>query len=91
MQGTEKREEKDDKKQSVIMVDDMSDALILSVSSPMESWILDFRALFHSCPSFEIMENYISGDFGLVYLTDDEHLKIIGKEDVWVKMPNAFA
>lgn len=34
------------------------------------------------------MENYVSSDYGKVYLADDETLKIMGKGDVQVKLPN---
>ncbi|KAE8713932.1 Detected protein of unknown function [Hibiscus syriacus] len=45
-------------------------------------------ASFHSTPCQEIMENYVSGDFGKVHLTDDETLKIVGKGDIRLKLPN---
>ena len=77
-------------RKSANMTEEISDALILSVNSPMESWVLDSGASFHSCPSREVMENYISGDFGMVYLADDEPLKIVGKGDVRVKTRNGL-
>ncbi|KAE8675966.1 hypothetical protein F3Y22_tig00111640pilonHSYRG00200 [Hibiscus syriacus] len=43
---------------------------------------------FHSTPCREIMENYVSGDFGKVHLADDETLKIVGKGDIRLKLPN---
>ncbi|KAE8711123.1 hypothetical protein F3Y22_tig00110303pilonHSYRG00264 [Hibiscus syriacus] len=45
-------------------------------------------ASFHSTPCREIMENYVSGDFGKVHLADDETLKIVGKGDIRLKLPN---
>ncbi|KAE8685157.1 Expansin-A8 [Hibiscus syriacus] len=48
----------------------------------------DTGASFHSTPCQEIMENYISGDFGKVHLADDETLKIVGKGDIRLKLPN---
>lgn len=62
--------------------------LFLSVNSQIESQVLDSGASFHSCHNRKIMENYISGDFGKVYLADDEPLKIVGKGNVWIKFPN---
>ncbi|KAE8704670.1 hypothetical protein F3Y22_tig00110447pilonHSYRG00005 [Hibiscus syriacus] len=50
--------------ESANMTEETCDAMILSVNSPIESWILDSGASFHSTPCQEIMENYISGDFG---------------------------
>ncbi|KAL6314832.1 hypothetical protein AAG906_029047 [Vitis piasezkii] len=50
--------------------------------------ILDSGALYHCTSYYEIMENYISGDFGKVDLADVETLKITRKNDVQVKLPN---
>ncbi|KAL5823817.1 hypothetical protein ACOSQ4_021717 [Xanthoceras sorbifolium] len=62
--------------------------MILSVNNPIESWILDSGASFHATPCREIMENYVSGNFGKVHLADDETLKIVGKGDIRLKLPN---
>ena len=70
------------------MTEEVGDAMILSVNSPIESWILDSGASFHATPCQEIMENYVSGDFGKVHLADDETLKIVGKGDIRLKLPN---
>ena len=77
------------KQASANVTEEISDALILSVSSPLESWVLDSGASFHSCSDSSIMESYTSGDFGVVYLADDEPLKIVGKGDVKIKNPNS--
>ncbi|KAE8664189.1 Detected protein of unknown function [Hibiscus syriacus] len=50
--------------ESANVIEETGDAMILSVNSPIESWILDSGASFHSTPCREIMENYVSGDFG---------------------------
>ncbi|KAL8162559.1 hypothetical protein V2J09_014048 [Rumex salicifolius] len=52
------------------------EALVLSMSSPLESWVL------------HLMEHYTSGNFGKVYLAHDDPLKIVGKGDVRVKLAN---
>lgn len=52
----------------------------MTVNSPIESWVLDSGASFHSTSYREIMENYVSSDFGKAYLADDELLKIVKKE-----------
>ena len=70
------------------MTEEAGDAMILSINSPIESWILDSGASFHATPCQEIMENYVSGDFGKVHLADDETLKIVGKGDIILKLPN---
>ncbi|KAE8703438.1 cytochrome P450 71A9-like [Hibiscus syriacus] len=73
---------------SANVIEETGDVMILSVNSPIESWILDSGASFHSTPCREIMENYVSGDFGKVHLADDETLKIVGKGDIRLKLPN---
>ena len=74
--------------ESAHVTKEAGDAMILSVNSPIESWILDSGASFHATPCQEIMENYVSGDFGKVHLADDETLKIVGKGDIRLKLPN---
>ena len=69
------------------VAEDTFDAIILSVNSLVESYILDSEALFHCTLHYEIMENYISGDFGKVHLVDDEILTIMRKCDIQVKLP----
>ncbi|CAH9050611.1 unnamed protein product [Cuscuta epithymum] len=64
------------------------DLLILSVSSPLESWVLNSGASFHSCGNSEVMEQCTSDNFGEVYIADEEPLKIVGKGTVHVKTPN---
>ena len=36
--------------------DEIADTLILSVSSPLETWVLDSGASFHSCSSDDVMK-----------------------------------
>ena len=74
--------------ESAHVTKEVGDAMILSVNRPIESWILDSGASFHATPCQEIMENYVSGDFGKVHLADDETLKIVGKGDIRLKLPN---
>ncbi|KAL5758246.1 hypothetical protein ACOSP7_020857 [Xanthoceras sorbifolium] len=74
--------------ESANVTEEAGDAMILSVNSPIESWILDSGASFHATPCREIMENYVSGNFGKVHLADDETLKIVGKGDILLKLPN---
>ena len=74
--------------ESTHVTEEAGDAMILSVNSSIESWILDSGASFHATPCQEIMENYVSGDFGKVHLADDETLKIVGKGDIRLKLPN---
>ena len=74
--------------ESTHVTEEAGDAMILSVNNPIASWILDSGASFHATPCQEIMENYVSGDFGKVHLADDETLKTVGKGDIKLKLPN---
>lgn len=64
------------------MIEETSDAMILSVNNAIESWILDLGALFYAILCPEIMESYISEDFQKIHLVDDKTLKIIEKRDI---------
>ncbi|KAL2230598.1 UNVERIFIED_CONTAM: Retrovirus-related Pol polyprotein from transposon TNT 1-94 [Sesamum indicum] len=68
--------------------EEITDALLLSVSSSSDDWVVDSGASFYSCSNKDIMEPYTSGDFFLVYLVDNKPLKIIGKGDVRIKSTN---
>ena len=61
-----------DDNDSVNSVEDIGDALILSVNIPVESWILDSGASFHSSTNKELFQNFKSGNFGKVYLADNK-------------------
>ena len=62
-QQTWTHEYKSNEYDSVNLAEDIKDALILSVKSPIESWILDSCASFHSSPSKELFQNFISTNF----------------------------
>ena len=61
---------------------------MLSVNIPIESWILDSGASFHSTSCKESLQNYVAGNFGKVYLADDEPLDIVEKGEVQLKTVN---
>ena len=48
------------------------DDLLLSLESVDDSWVLDSRASFHATPHRGYFIDYFKGDFGLVYLGDNE-------------------
>ena len=75
----------EDDNDSVNSAEDIGDSLILSVKSPVESWILDSGASFHLSPSKELLQNFKSGNFGKVYLADNKALEIERKGDVCIK------
>jgi hypothetical protein len=58
--------------------DEVQDALILAIQSPIDDWILDSGASFHCTPHHEMMQNYVARDHGVVYLTDGQPMDIVG-------------
>ena len=74
-----------DNNDSINSAEDIANALIISVNTLVESWILDSGASFHSYPSKELFQNFKSGNFGKVYLADNKALEIEGKGDACIK------
>ncbi|RVW60263.1 Retrovirus-related Pol polyprotein from transposon TNT 1-94 [Vitis vinifera] len=68
--------------------EEVQDALLLAVDSPLDDWVLDSGASFHTTPHREIIQNYVAGDFGKVYLADGSALDVVGLGDVRISLPN---
>ena len=66
----------EDDDDSINSAEDIRDALILSVDSPIDSWILDSGASFHSSPNNELFRNFKSGNFEKVYLATTKILRL---------------
>ena len=66
--------------------EEVYDALLLSVESPLDSWVLDSGASFHTTPIREVLENYMAGDFEKVYLADEMTLDVVGLGNVHIKV-----
>ena len=49
---------------------------------------MDSGASFHTTPHREIIQNYVAGDFGKVYLADGSALDVVGMGDVRILLPN---
>jgi len=47
-----------------------------------------FSASFHATPNRKYFKGYVQGDFGHVYLGDDEPCKIFGMGKVQIKLKN---
>ena len=58
------------------------DALILSMESSVDSWVMDSGASFHAMDNGETMVNLKEGDFGKVRLANDEMLQVTGIGDI---------
>ena len=46
-----------------------------------------FRS-FHTTPHREIIQSYVVGNFGKVYLADGSALDVVGMGDVWILLLN---
>ena len=57
------------------------------MDSPIESWILDLGAFFHSSPNKELFRNFKFGSFEKAYLAENKDLEIEGKGDICIKNP----
>ncbi|RVW64114.1 Retrovirus-related Pol polyprotein from transposon TNT 1-94 [Vitis vinifera] len=81
-----KKKNEDDSANAVI--EELQDALLLAVDNPLDDWVLDSGASFHTTPHREIIQNYVAGDFGKVYLADGSTLDVVGLGDVRITLPN---
>ena len=81
-----KKKNEDDSANAV--TEEVHDALLLAVNSPLDEWILDSGVSFYTTPHREIIQNYVVGDFGKVYLADSSALDVVGMGDVQILFPN---
>ena len=51
---------------------------------------MDSQASFHTTPHREIIQNYVAGNFGKVYLADGSALDVVGMGDVRILLPNGY-
>lgn len=57
---------------NVTTISGNDDALICSLETKKESWVLDSGASFHATSQKEFFERYVPGNLGKVYLGDDQ-------------------
>ncbi|KAL6351502.1 hypothetical protein AAG906_040856 [Vitis piasezkii] len=81
-----KKKNEDDSANAV--TEEVHDALLLAVDNPLDDWVLDSGASFHTTPHREIIQNYTISDFGKVYLVDGSALDVVGLGDVRISLPN---
>ncbi|RVW63690.1 Retrovirus-related Pol polyprotein from transposon TNT 1-94 [Vitis vinifera] len=67
-----------------VVTEEVQNALLLVVDSPLDDWVLDSGALFYTTPHREIIQNYAVGDFGKVYLADGLALEVVGHAILFV-------
>ena len=60
------------------------------MDSPLDDWVLDLGTSFHTTPYREIIQNYVAGDFGKMYLANGSALDVVGIGDIWILLPNGF-
>ena len=56
-----KKKNEDDYANTV--TEEVQDALLLAVDSPLDDWVLDSGTSFHTTQHREIIQNYVAGDF----------------------------
>ena len=83
-----KKKNEDDSTNAI--TEKVHDALLLVVDSPLDDWVLDLGASFHTTPHREIIQNYVVDDFGKVYLAYGTALDVVGMGDVCILLPNGF-
>ena len=83
MKQNHKSEDDDD---LINSAEDIGNVLNLSMDSPIEFWILDLGASFHSSLNKELLRNFKSENFEKVYLADNKDLEIEEKGDVYIKI-----
>jgi hypothetical protein len=71
---------------NVMATEEVHDALLLSVDSSLDSWVLNSGASFHTTQICEIFKNYVVRDFGKVYLADGTALDVVGICDVRIRV-----
>ena len=74
-----KKQQEENKEANVASGNVCHDALILSLHNITESWVLDSGASFHASPHRHYFVDYVQGDFGHVFLGDDEPCSIVEK------------
>jgi len=68
---------------------EVHDALICSLESKDQSWVLDYGASFHATSHKEFFENYVPVNLGKVYLGNKQSCEIMGKGAMKIKL-NGF-
>ncbi|XP_073138911.1 uncharacterized protein [Henckelia pumila] len=71
-----------------VVTEEVHDALVLSMESPVDSWVMDFESSFHTTGNRDVFDNYIADDYMKVFLADGKPLEIVGMGNVQLKMSN---
>ena len=76
------------KEENVVSKKFEEDALLFSLESVDDSWVLDSSASFHATCHRGYFIDYVHGDFQLVYLGYNKPYQIVGKGKVKIKLQN---
>ena len=82
------KKKQDDDQSTNAIIDEIEYALLCSLDSSIDSWIMDSTASFHTTHSLELFSNYVPRKFGKVYLADEKSLNIIGRCDINIRTSN---
>jgi len=66
----------------------LQDALILSLDNINDSWVIELGASFQATRNEKYFQDYVQGDFGQVYLGDDQPCKIFGMGKIQIMLNN---
>ncbi|CAN1807780.1 Retrovirus-related Pol polyprotein from transposon TNT 1-94 [Linum perenne] len=80
------RKTPEQKTEANVVAEQSDDALICSLESKAESWVIDSGASFHATPSKEFFTSYKAGYQGKVYLGDNQPCDVVGKGEVQIKL-----
>ena len=69
-----------------VVSEESNGGLICSLESKTEAWALDSGASFHATSNRELLDNYVSSNFGIVYLGDDQACDMVGKGSKQIKL-----
>jgi hypothetical protein len=83
------RDGQHEKNQEANLVGDvLQNSFIPYLDNITESWVVYPRASFYATPHRKYFQNYVQGDFGQVYLGDDEPCQIVGLGKVQINQNN---
>jgi hypothetical protein len=75
----------DKNKKANVIGDVLQGPLILSLDNTIETWEVYSRDSFQATPHRKYFQYYVQGDFGQVYLCDNEPCQIVGMSKVKIK------
>lgn len=78
--------ENEKKIEANVVAEEAGDALICSMEKRADFWVIDSGASFHATSNRHSFINYVSGNFGEVYLRDDHPCSVVGIGEVQINL-----